>query len=563
MVISLKYFLSVLTLFAAFSSVQTFVLCDVSPAQGTTHYAVGHKHDDRSLDQEHFALLETFTKVIKVLRENRELHCNAEEKILVNRLLGTIESSLAKRSNSEKSNSEIAHRLRTIMQLFGLSSPALDNAQGNSIREETDTIIRALQVCLAERNLTPFNRKFRSFVDAVEPYNTTLVIASLPVLGLLAYSLHGVVQKTFMRALSVSSEIGSKLVGGAKLPDNAPGDASIKLASSAKLPDNAPAIQSWGLFSKALVVPAAGMIYKALDTSVFQDALTKTSDSIKKAWATLQGRPFSGSNPASSSKIALKDVPAPAVIKDHLQALARMMVSQEDVYKQQGGVGLKTLLIYGDTSLVQLLAGGLADEVVRVSRESNMPMACPVATIHASKLLKDSLKMSLEKIMSYNKACIIVIQDLDWAADEESYSTIVAEIVNGMKTVTKLHQQYIVIGTARTPEFVDPILKQSSVFGTRLMISPAHDASVLAACIERAEKVYGIAIGEGKLRHQLESYICENSFGDFINLFASAYTKALPQIGVSPLDARAIERELALVACEGSARLGAEVAEAS
>lgn len=537
MVISSRYFFSASILMAIASATHTPVTCDLSEAHSATRSELSSQHYNKKgatdINQQHVEQLETLTKVIGVLRENRELKCNPEEKILVNRLLKTVNELLpsSKGLASEQCNCEVAHKLRTIVQIFGISSPALDNAQGCTSREETEAIIRALQTCLAERSITAFHRNVRTIVNTLEPYKTALVITALPFLGYAAYRLNGLMQDCFVRALelNVTGLSGKSSAGG------------VKANATPCISD------SWKLFSQALILPAAGIMYKYLDTTIFKNALEKATDNVKKLWAKLQGLPSFGNNPASASKVALKDVPASPAMREHLGALARMTIKQEDVYKQQGGVGLKTLLIHGDTSLAQLLAFGLADEIVRLSREKGTELACPVAVIHSSKFTKTSFKETLEKITTYNKACVIVIQDLDWITDGDKYSTIVAEIIGGIKSATRLHEQYIIVGTAHNIANVDAALKQPFVFATRLMVSPSHDSALLKSCIERAEQVYGVTITQSALRVQLEAYICNHSFGDFMNLFASAYTKSLPQVCARALDENAIARELSLV----------------
>jgi hypothetical protein len=525
---SSRYFFSICVLTA---SMQGLTVCNSDsefPRYNTDQDKNTPLNNADALNRKHFGILEIFAKVIGVLRANRELKCTVEEKVLVNRILDSIDRSLSKKAISETNNRQIAHKLRRVLQILGLSSRELDDAQGASLYEETDAIIIALQTCFAERNLTPFHRKFRTLVNTIEPYKSALVISTFPFVCYLAFRLNDTMQKAFVKAVELD----------------------IKGTTPTKtLPSSSYTSDSWELFSQALIIPAVGIMYKYVDTTIFKNALERASDHVRKVWAQLQGLPAGSSNPASSSRVALKDIPAPEIIKTHMQALARMTISQEEVFKQQGGAGLKTLLIHGDTSLAQLIALGLADEVVRLAREKNINLTCPVATIHASKLAKIPLRDILEKIVTYNKSCIIVRQDLDWIVDTEVASTIISEIINGIKSITKLHEQYIVIGTARNIADVDWALKQPSIFGTRFMISPVHDARLLNACIERAEKVYGINIRRPELRAQLESYICSNSFGDFMNLFAAAYTKSLPQVcaTLTAFDEDAIVRELALV----------------
>lgn len=542
-----KYFLSVSILMAVAGGVYSPITCAESRAQNAIDATSAHTYNDSgdtAMHRQHAEQLETLTKIIRVLRETREIKCTTEEKVLVNRLLDTINNPSPKKLLSEEYNCEIAHKLRRVVQIFGLSSPSLDNAQGSSPYETTNAIIRALQACLAERNITDFHRTFRTIINTLEPYKTALVITALPLIFYGACRLNAAMQTCFVKALELDLTGLPTKSSVATNPATAPAPATspnTKTATSPYISD------SWKLFSQALILPAAGIMYKYLDTTIFKDALEKATDQVKKIWAKLQGLPAGSSNPASSSKVALKDVPASLAIKEHLQALARMTISQEDVYKQQGGAGLKTILIHGDTSLAQLLAFGLADEVVRLARENGTELACPVAVVHASKFSKTTFRDILDKVTTYNKACVIVIQDLDWVIDEATYSAIVSEIIGGIKSATRLHEQYIVVGTARNLANVDIALKQSSIFGTRLMVNPSHDSSLLKACIERAEQIYGINITQNTLRAQLEAYICNHSFGDFMNLFAAAYTKSLPQVCAQALDEHAIARELALV----------------
>lgn len=470
--------------------------------------------------------LEMILTVITTLKETNELKCaSPEDAKLVEEIKHKIEQTLNDHKRLPSALAEVGLRrthavacmLRSIVQLYGFSSPALDVAKGITAQEETYCIICELQKCLATRNITSMHRVVRSWTDKLDPYRHVITAAMFPIAALAAYTALGMLRNQY---ISVAS-------GSRKGPD---GSAAAK--------------ESWDTFAKATLIPGAALAY-GYANSTFKDALEKISDGVKKLAAQVRGLPFKGSNPASTSKVPLKVVPTPRYARAHMEAIARMVLNQEEVYLQGGGTGMKTILIDGDVTLAHLLATGLAHEITRLAKENKKDLVCPIATIHLSKLTEEGvLKKELEKIMRYNKSCVIVLQDLDFVIDEGDQSMAVAQIINGIKSVTKLHENYIVVGTAREFNNVNASLK--AVFGTKLGIHPAGDKELVNACFTRAHEVYGITITNPELREQLARYLCATSFTDFLNLFSAAFTKALPQIASCPLSEEGVERELTL-----------------
>jgi hypothetical protein len=502
-------------------------------------------HDDHS--KQNLEALKLITTTINLLQECGEIKCPVKETKLVDKLFKDIQRGFEECRNLEKSyndvkardtilrkNHAIACMLRTILQLYSISSVELDIAKGLNVQDETECVIRELGKCLAQRNITSTNRTVRAWEKRLDPYKHVIVTLQFLVGGYLAYKGLGLLKDTFFKAVGNPP---SKPNNGSKAVGNPKGKPRVDEAAQT----------SWTHLNKYAIVPVIGLVYAhAKDT--FDEAYEIASDRVGSAWAQLRGVPFRGSNPASKSRVPLKTVPSPEYAKEHMDAIAHMILSQEVIFLQGGGTGLKSLLIYGDTGLGLLLAAGLAHEITRLAKEQGDDLVCPVATIHASQIgtKPDYLKKQLEKITRYNRSCVIVIQDLDVECDDTARDSITAQVISGIRSMTKLHEQYIVIGTARDLDNVDTVLKNGSVFGTKLNLRPTEHPEVIEACFKRAEELYGITITDMTLHQQLEKYLCTYSFTSFMNLFAAVYTKALPQIGKASLTEQDIARELAL-----------------
>jgi len=444
--------------------------------------------------------------VVRQLISNGDLPCAptlSKDSLL--KQLTQLESKCIAGSNRTVTQYEIA---RTLENFVYQNNIATGEAQ-TTLAEDTEHIIRRLEEYLAQRGTSPAQKIIRSCVEKVSPYKAPLMIAALPITVYGLYTLEQRMGAPFQK------------------------DPALK--------------KSWDTFHKMVIGAFVGAGYAYAQDGGPKELLAQAIDTGKGWLAYIQGQPFRNSNPASSSKVSLQDIPARAATKEQLKTLAQRMVNKEAIVRMAGALNTGILAV-GDAGLAEQLAQGLAHELTAQAKAFNKNYRCPVAVIHVSKLMEEPLKKKLEKIKHYNSSgCVVLIQDLEWLnqMNEEARAKVTADLFEGIASLAcgRQFEPFAVVVAAKDCSSLDPLLLQPKLFGIRVSLNLSEE-ELNAACIHRIEKLFNTPIESGALRAQLRAALIEHGFNNVVTMLHRAYTDALPLIGTDSFTEQTIAHTL-------------------